>query len=150
VLFGLLRKGGYQTNPLVWYCKSEENTKFMYNTLDNPWPQLTWPTLNIQAGYASRPDRQLPDDLGNPGNLSLPMLEEFELKAIFSDLTAAANRISSRHREGSNVLYGNGSARWVPLALFAQPAAQWPEPVNPPAPTFNGTQDAIWNAFDRN
>jgi len=153
VLFGLLRRGGYQTNPLAWYCKSEQNTKFMYNTVDNPWP-AGWPTLNIQAGYACRPERQIPDDLGNPGGSFvapyLPQMEDFDMKAIFSDLTAAANRVATRHREGVNVLFGNGSARWVPLALFNQPADQWPEPVNPPAPTFNGTQDLIWNAFDKN
>jgi hypothetical protein len=80
----------------------------------------------------------------------MPRLSDFRLKGIFADLTAAAARVADRHGDGVNVLYGNGAARWVPLAAFAQPAAQWPEPAFPPAATFNGTQDAIWAAFDQN
>ena len=84
------------------------------------------------------------------GEAKVPRLSDFRLKGIFADLTAAAARVADRHGDGVNVLYGNGAARWVPLAAFAQPAAQWPEPAFPPAATFNGTQDAIWAAFDQN
>lgn len=153
VLFGLLTKGGYQKVPKVWYCPSEENTKFQLDTFENPWPAPgAVPTKNIQAGYASRPERQIPDDLGAApaGWPGLPKLSSFALKGIFADLTAAADRVRTRHREGAHVLYGNGAARWVPLGSFAQPEAAWPEPTVPPTPAFNGTQDAIWGAFDRN
>jgi prepilin-type N-terminal cleavage/methylation domain-containing protein len=154
VLFGMLYQNGYQSVPKGWFCPSEENTKFIYNTADNPWPNApTVPGANIQAGYASRPDQELPDDpLHPPTYLSppfYPRMRDFQLKAIFADLTAAENRIYSRHKEGVNVLFGNGAARWVPLGSFTQPDDQWPEPVLPPVSTFNGTQDAIWTAFDR-
>jgi hypothetical protein len=126
----------------------------MFNTGDNPWPTDAPPKTNIQAGYASRPEKQLPDDFSAPpANLVqpyLPTLTEFRLKAIFADLTAAANRVATRHVTGNNVLYGNGAARWVPLAKFTQPAAQWPEPSPAPVATYNGTQDLIWQAFDQN
>jgi prepilin-type N-terminal cleavage/methylation domain-containing protein len=155
VLFGLLIKGGYYPQPKSLYCPSETNLKFEFATSLNPWPAVgASPTANIQAGYASRPQQAIPDNLANPpvGAIPpyMPKLSDFLLKAIFADLTSAANRISDRHVDGANVLYGNGSARWVPLGDFVQPTALWPEPVTPPVATYNATQDAIWSAFDQN
>jgi prepilin-type N-terminal cleavage/methylation domain-containing protein/prepilin-type processing-associated H-X9-DG protein len=153
VLFGLLAKGGYAPAPEVWYCPSEQNPKFQYRTVENPWPAAGPVAANIQAGYASRPEREIPDDLSAPPpsfkTPLLPRLSDFQQRAIFSDLTAAANRVRMRHRDGANVLYGDGSAQWVPLHAFIQPDDLWPEPSFPPAATFNSTQDAIWTAFDR-
>ncbi len=80
----------------------------------------------------------------------MPRLSKFRNKAILADLTSARTRVVTRHQSGVNVLYGNGSARWVPLKTFAQPAASWPEPTLPPVATFNSTQDAIWIALDAN
>ncbi len=154
VLFGVLQQGGYLNSTTLLFCPSETNPKFLFNTADNPWPTVSAPTVNIQAGYASRPEKQIPDDFSAPpANLTqpyLPSLTDFKLKAIFGDLTAAANRVATRHVTGNNVLYGNGSARWVPLSAFNQPAAQWPEPSPSPQPTYNATQDLIWQAFDQN
>ncbi len=169
VLFGLFITNDYSNSPYIktpklLYCPSQTNTKFMLNTTDNPWPQPgTAPTANIQAGYCTRPSplatdatlggKQIPDDLSNPAPLLpplLPRLHDFQNAAIFADLTAAQNRVQTGHVTGNNVLYADGSAHWVPLALFNQPAAQWPETVNPPSAAYNATQDLIWQAFDRN
>jgi prepilin-type processing-associated H-X9-DG protein len=156
VLFGLLaadRK--YLRDPRVLFCPSEINPKFAFDTPDNPWPAANGPspTKNVQAGYAARPEREIPDDLASPPltdpPFALPRLNKFKGKAIFADLTAARARVTSRHRVGINVLYGDGSARWVGLKSFDQPAINWPEPTFPPTPAFNATQDAIWNALDR-
>jgi len=154
VLFGLLYDGRYFNDPKVLFCPSENNPKFMFDTTDNPWPlPPTLPVANIQAGYCSRPEAQIPDDLSNiPPSLqpfAMPRLNDFRNKAIFADLTSSITRVVTRHREGINVLYGNGSARWLDLKLFQQPAADWPEPTLPPTPAFNGTQDAIWRNLDR-
>lgn len=154
VLFGVLYDGGYFTDRRILFCPSESNPKFMLDTPDNPWPRApVTPVANIQAGYCSRPEIQVPDDLSNiPPSLQpffMPKLDGFRNKAIFADLTSSITRVVTRHREGINVLYGNGSARWADLKLFQQPAANWPEPTLPPTPAFNGTQDAIWTALDR-
>jgi prepilin-type N-terminal cleavage/methylation domain-containing protein len=150
VLFGLLYQSGALDNQIL-FCPSENNTKFMLNTPDNPWP-AGLPTANIQAGYCSRPGLEIPDDLTNiPASLQpfqMPRLSDFGNSAIFADLTSSVNRTVTRHRDGINVLYGNGSAHWVPLTTFAQPAANWPEPTLPPATTYNATQDAIWSDLD--
>ena len=152
VLFGLLYNAGLLNNPAVLFCPSENNPKFMYNTSANPWPDLgTLPTANIQAGYAQRPDYQMPDDLANPPvrPFTLPRLSDFRDAAILADLTAARTRVDTRHVDGINVLYANGSTRWVRLSSFVQPDSMWPEPALPPVATFNSTQDAIWGALDK-
>jgi prepilin-type N-terminal cleavage/methylation domain-containing protein/prepilin-type processing-associated H-X9-DG protein len=152
VLFGVVQQAGYFPNPNVLFCPSENNPKFMYNTTDNPWPPAgVTPNANIQAGYAIRPQLQIPDDLIGASSspaFNMPKLFQFHSRAIFADLTSSLIRIVTRHRNGINALYGDGSAHWVPLKAFAQPAAFWPDPTNPPAPTFNATQDAIWTALD--
>lgn len=154
VLFGVLAKGGYEPSPQVWYCPAEGNSKFQFGTEDNPWPLNGAVTKNIQAGYASRPEREIPDNFAAPPAYLkapyLPRLSDFGQRAIFADLTAAANRVKTRHMDGINVLYGDGAARWVGLRSFAQPEDQWPEPAVPPVTTFNGTQDLIWTALDQN
>ena len=168
VLFGLFITNDYSNSPYIktpklLYCPSQTNSKFMLNTQDNPWPAPgVAPTANIQAGYCTRPSplatdstlggKQIPDDLSNPAPSPRPSsraLHDMQNAAIFADLTAAANRIATGHVAGNNVLYADGSAHWVPLTFFNQPAAQWPETVNPPSPTYNATQDNIWQAFDQ-
>jgi prepilin-type N-terminal cleavage/methylation domain-containing protein len=153
VLFGLLQQSGLIDAPKVLFCPSEANEKFKFNTPDNPWPGPdALPRTNVQSGYACRPETQIPDDLANvPAALqpfAMPLLNNFKNKAIFADLTSGRTRVITRHVTGINVLYGNGSARWVSLGLFDQPAAQWPDPTLPPVATFNATQDAIWSALD--
>jgi prepilin-type N-terminal cleavage/methylation domain-containing protein len=150
VLFGLVYQAGYLSNPRVLYCPSEVNTKFMYNTSDNPWP--TAPAANIQAGYAMRPLEQVPDDLtAIPTTMqpfALPKLNNFKNQAVLADLTSSYTRVVTRHVSGINVAYGNGSVRWVKLSAFMQPVAQWPDPTLPPTPAYNATQDAIWADLD--
>jgi prepilin-type N-terminal cleavage/methylation domain-containing protein/prepilin-type processing-associated H-X9-DG protein len=153
VLFGLLWKSGDIADPRALFCPSEENTKFDYNTADNLWPTRgTTPTTNVQAGYAFRPDQEIPDDLANPAAyllpFNMPKFTSFDRHAVLADLTAARARVTMRHGDGINVVMGDGSGRWVQLRVFDQPAASWPEPTQPPADTFNATQTAIWNALD--
>jgi prepilin-type N-terminal cleavage/methylation domain-containing protein/prepilin-type processing-associated H-X9-DG protein len=153
VLFGLLRVPGYLENPAVLFCPSENNTKFQFDTSENPWPAPdVTPISNIQAGYCNRPDDQIPDDLANPPAalqpFHMPRLINFRNRAVLADLTATRARIVTRHVTGINVLYGDGSAKWVGLKTFEQPDATWPEPTLPPSAAYNGTQDAIWGALD--
>jgi prepilin-type N-terminal cleavage/methylation domain-containing protein/prepilin-type processing-associated H-X9-DG protein len=152
VLFGLLTQSGYIKDKQVLFCPAENNPKFMFNTTDNPWPMpgIT-PSTNIQVGYCQRPQWQIPDDqVTAPASQTfcMPKLLSFKNLAIFSDLTSSYTRVVTRHTSGINVLYGDGSAHWVALTAFAQPRLIWPDPVNPPSPDFNATQDAIWAALN--
>lgn len=154
VLFGVLSRAGYFQQLRVLFCPSENNTKFMYDTSDDPWPKPPAnPAANIQVGYCMRPQWQIPDDMSTapPSQpFCLPKLLSFKNHAILADLTSSHLRVATRHVDGINVLYGNGSAHFVPLKTFTQLSALWPDPVNPPSPAFNSTQDAIWNALDSN
>jgi prepilin-type N-terminal cleavage/methylation domain-containing protein/prepilin-type processing-associated H-X9-DG protein len=154
VLFGLLQQAGLLRSPAVLFCPAENNAKFMFDTPDNPWPVTGAPSRNVQGGYGARPEQEIPDDLSNPPlalrPFHLPRLQRMKNRAIFADLTAARNRVLSRHQTGLNVLYGDGSARWVALKAIDAPEASWPEPTFPPSAAFNATHDAIWRSFDRN
>lgn len=153
VLFGLLYESGSLRERRMLYCPSEGNAKFAFDTPDNPFPApgLT-PTKNIQSGYGARPQKEIPDDVANPPPalqpFAMPKLNRFRSRAILADLTAARTRVTTRHRTGINVLFGDGSARWVNLKHFDPAPAQWPEPTFPPDPTHNATLDTIWVALD--
>jgi prepilin-type N-terminal cleavage/methylation domain-containing protein/prepilin-type processing-associated H-X9-DG protein len=154
VLFGVLYASGLLDSPSVLFCPSENNPKFMLNTADNPWPDPgVTPSYNIQSGYCARPAHEIPDDLANPPArllpFAMPRLHDFRNQALLADLTSAKTRVVTRHTDGINVLYADGSARWTPLSTFNQPDDQWPDPSMPPAPTYNATQDAIWTALDK-
>lgn len=150
VLFGLLFENRLLPQPAALFCPAENNPKFQYNTVDNPWPAYpAIPNKNIQAGYACRPQMEIPDDLTASGFTGLPKLEKFKNKAIFADLTAARNRVLSRHKVGLNALYGDGSARWIAFKVFDQNETGWPEPTFPPVSNFNSTIDTVWTSLDR-
>src|SRR4051794_6999870 len=118
VLFGLLYDAGYLRDRRVFFCPSEKNPKFAFDTPENPFPAASAaaPSKNIQAGYGARPQDAIPDDLTNPPltdpPFAMPHLIRFRNSAILADLTSARNRVIARHRTGINVLYGNGAARW--------------------------------------
>jgi len=154
VLFGVLVQEERLQTPEILFCPSETNSKFQLNTKENPWPyDLTKaPGANVQSAYACRPEYELPDDFMNPPptmkGFKLPRLREFERKAIFADTTACGDRVATRHGDGVNVLYEDGSAHWVPKTVFAQAIDECAEPTLPPNPMWNPNQDAIWRALD--
>lgn len=154
VLFGQMWRAKDVRDPRVLFCPAEQNPKFDFDTGENPWPAGgATPGQNVQAGYALRPDQELPDDPANPPPTLAPFggwprLSAFGGRAVLADLTAARARVTMRHRTGVNVVRGDGSGGWVPLSAFDRPAAEWPEPAFPPTDAYNATQSAIWWAFD--
>ena len=150
VLFGWLYAGGYMKTPQVFFCPSENEPRSMFATADNPWPPGLDgdPSKHAYAGYGLRPQVDIPDDPVSfmlPNAVALPRLNRFKNRAIVADLTAMPRRVDTRHRVGINVLYGDGSAKWVYRKAFdddLRPCvsinAQW-----------NPHQDAIWHALDR-
>jgi prepilin-type N-terminal cleavage/methylation domain-containing protein/prepilin-type processing-associated H-X9-DG protein len=153
VLFGLLYGAKLFNSPAVLFCPAEGNPKFILDTPDNPWPDAITgavPTQNVQSGYGARPEAQIPDDLSAvPPGFVMPKLARFKNKAIFADLTSSGVRVRTRHRNGLNVLYGDGSARWVTGADILALLDTLPEPTFPPSPTYNVQHDELWRMFDR-
>jgi prepilin-type N-terminal cleavage/methylation domain-containing protein len=148
VLFGLLQLEGRMKSPRVFFCPSENDTRSMFDTPENPWPPGPdgVGTAQVYAGYGARPAINLPD---NPiaGELTYPRMNQFKNLAIFGDLTATPARLDTRHRTGINVLYGNGGAHWVDRKAIDDDLKLCPiiDPKNPP----NAAQQRIWEALDR-
>ena len=146
VLFGWLRAGGYMKEANVFFCPAENDPRSQLDTPDNPWPPGDEPggdpTKNIAAGYGFRPETEIADTV-LPGTV-LPPLTRLKSKAILGDITAFPQRVDTRHRNGINVLRGDGSARWVARSVFELPLSQCTG-VNAAANPF---QDQIWKALD--
>jgi prepilin-type N-terminal cleavage/methylation domain-containing protein len=103
--------------------------------------------VSQNSAYGGRPAVLWP--LGRiPKNL--PRLHELKNLAMMSDVVSQPDRVALTHRDGVNVLYANGAARWVPLDAFKGPLNQiprWPTPLNP---IYNGPFEQIWTeGFDR-
>jgi prepilin-type N-terminal cleavage/methylation domain-containing protein len=128
-------------SPSILYCPGQDHQDFSYNTPTNPWPpgqagQVT------RAGYGVRPLRGADWGLATPaGSPPLPMPRLLRMKnmAIFSDLASMPYMIVSGHKTGVNVLYGNGSAVWVPLSIFKTDLWQCASPQGSTADTIFST-----------
>ena len=147
-LFGALYQTGRMKEPQVFFCPSNEDPQNAFNTEINPWPPPSPPdgdtTKNRWAGYAGRPDVELPDEVQKVAPYSMPRLADYGAKAIFSDLTAVPARVDLRHRDGINVLCGDGSAAWVPRSAFNEHLAK----CTTLGPQFNEDQRKLWLALD--
>ena len=129
---GLLAMSGLMKTPQAFYCPSESDESFMYNTRANPWVfqnkgELTLPPVpvNCRLGYNSRPaaaytpvhsvvrQRQVPIQTDPPFAVGFPRFSRLKNKAIVSDLTVYSVAVQRTHKYGINVLYANGSAQWV-------------------------------------
>ena len=160
-LFGALYKTGILPRPEILYCPSNEDPQSNFNSELNPWPPGPegTSTVNGWAGYGSRPTlkekeklkddpppKEVPDiEPGKRVPAWMPRLADYRQKAIFADLTALPARVDLRHRDGVNVLFGDGSAMWVARAAFNEPLAK----CTKPDPEFNDEQVEIWETFDK-
>jgi prepilin-type N-terminal cleavage/methylation domain-containing protein len=150
VLFGWLYAHQQWRDPRVYYCPSERNPRMQWSTPDNLWPPgpAGASTRNVFSGYGARPETLIPDD-PNPG-LILPRLSDFRNRAIFADLSNSFPRLDQRHRQGLNVLYGNGSARWVDRSAITPALTGVPDPAGAPNTAWDDEMDAVWAAMDAN
>jgi prepilin-type N-terminal cleavage/methylation domain-containing protein/prepilin-type processing-associated H-X9-DG protein len=146
-LFGILYLDGKMSEPRVFFCPSDIDERSLFNSTTNPWPpgHDGDPDKQVYAGYGCRPEIQLQDEFHKIPGLTIPKLNDFKFKAIFADLTAMPDRLDLRHRDGVNVLYGDGSARWVYRHGFNEPLKACPAI----SPNANPYQDEIWAVLDK-
>lgn len=123
-LFGLLFRANFMDNgPKAFYCPSQVDPRFRYKTPENTWPPpVVWGKTSdfIRMGYICRPttDWGLQD---RPLVGAMPRWHDYRNLAVLTDAMGIPTTYTGEgygytsHLEGSNVLYGNGSARWVPL-----------------------------------
>jgi prepilin-type N-terminal cleavage/methylation domain-containing protein len=112
----------------AFYCPSETDPMFMYDTPVNVWPfdknppdpHLSSPGLgHTRFAYNARPSAEwfpLPNRQVFPN----PMSKKSQLKnkALLADILISKGDVLRRHKKGINVLYGNWSGQWVPLSDF--------------------------------
>jgi len=136
---GNLAFSGLLKSPRAFYCPSEEDPSWGFNTPENPWVfvkkgelQLPPSPVNCRLGYTSRPAaayspvhpnpelRKAPIQTDPPFALGYPRFASLKNKAIISDLIMYPQGVKRRHKSGVNVLYANGSAQWVEDGRFSK------------------------------
>ncbi len=143
--FGLLDDAKLMQDGKAFFCPSEKNPQWMYNTprnssfdLDpgNPWPFVrTYPgyLAETRLGYGTRPayngrtlrwpwtseypakNFSMVEEPPSSGNwvIHVARLSKLKNKAILADLLCFPASVTYRHKTGVNVLYANGSAKWI-------------------------------------
>jgi prepilin-type N-terminal cleavage/methylation domain-containing protein len=153
-LFGVLAAvpNGLRDSPRIIYCPSQSSDIHLFNTPDNPWPPESQPAGYARAGYSCRPaitgsgavDWNWPNG-ATPARMA--RLSRLRDRAIFSDVMSAPSRVRSAHVDGVNVLYANGSARWVAISAFRTNLDAIGESGFSAAQ--NAAVDGVWIDFDR-
>ena len=150
-LFDGDRFHGYKSEENTW-PPSADTVRCTYSTrasTNNPDPKpsvfatdgVLWTTGN---SFANEPFYPLKPTNGST-NANSPKAEMFKLaklkgKAIVSDVSSSPTRVKPAHVKGINVLYANGSVRWVPRTLIKTPLNQ----CSGTSAANNAAQDAIW------
>ena len=178
--------GGYMKTPGIFYCPSSMDPWYQYNGPNNKYDPAN---TNTRAGYFMRPmfadgtpvlwqqsgtSAAIPVN-GKPQTNTLggqepwfpyPKIDKMKQRALVADLFHSPSRIRYMHKRGINVLYTDGSARWVDSAPFTKLPATWPKPSwvswsstvlpftdaalpDTVGAAANGTISCIWEILDR-
>jgi len=153
IIVGLLYPVRMLKQPQAFYCPSNVDPQHEFNSSINPWPPdsplITMGSVDSRIGYGTRPVCAWPSDKSYPTgypNTPFPRLPKMKNLAILADITASPQRVAERHKRGSNVLYGNGSAKWIDLSLFKTDLSQCGDTFST---NYNVYQDNIWQIWDR-
>jgi prepilin-type N-terminal cleavage/methylation domain-containing protein len=151
---GLLVHANIIREGKAFYCPSEEDPMFMFDTPDNEWPwdkippsdKLTVPgaSKHTRFGFNARPVVNWPINVGTTGYWLTPkdMWKKSQVgnKAMLSDLITCKADVLRRHKKGVNVLYGSWSGQWVPLKVIDKgPWNTIPPPPSNVNSNWNGT-----------
>ena len=113
VLLGKLLAYSAAKDPRIFFCPSERDPTQSFNTKDNPWP--IQPGKNLQGGYATNPLT----DWGSADFPDAPVkLLTLERTALLADGAGMPKRVDSRHKDGVNVVFSDGSGKWIAREKF--------------------------------
>jgi prepilin-type processing-associated H-X9-DG protein len=135
---------GYISAKGVLYCPS---TKQAFLTLAGQPADWEVPGVTINAGYGSRPGFTWTSAAPCARASGFFSVEQAATNAVISDWFSTKNDVDRCHRDGMNVLYGDGSARWVPRSLYESPL-QLITGTSPPSCDAANYYCQIWRAFD--
>jgi prepilin-type N-terminal cleavage/methylation domain-containing protein len=170
---GLLAVAGMTKEPRAYFCPTEVDPMFSYDTPENPWPfdrnpphpNLTTPGLgHTRFGYNARPEVNWPANSSFPPTDrrywlpdDLPRKSRLKNKALLADLLISRDAIKRRHKTGINVLFGSWSVQFVNTKDFD--VAPWRDmPPNADVSTsynnammgaIRGVEQGAWVEIDR-
>jgi prepilin-type N-terminal cleavage/methylation domain-containing protein len=156
IMLGYLVATGMIKDGKTYYCPSEINDQWAYNgpgggltdfISANPWPfDPAGTQRETRFGFAMRPclGWQMPPPPITGGGQQIFLtydnkktgmikLASFKNKAILADVNMSPLNLKARHKTGVNVLYGSGSAKWVPKEQFMKTGSVWAAIVYPPS-----------------
>ena len=178
--FGLLYQNGKIKDGRYFYCPSDNTDANQYDTPSNPFkPGVPGATNVTRTGYLARSvdlkDRgifwktsataaSVPNpvvDQNNKDWLPFPKLGAFKQAALVADVFSSPQRVNARHKNGINVLYADGHAKWVGRDVIAKDLDQTTYTGSTPGlpDNFvganstttgpNGGVNRIWKILDR-
>ena len=129
-----------KTPMSIFYCPSNSHPRHQLGNFSIGKPS------DLNSAYGSRPIVAWP--LGNLPK-QLPRFIDVKNMAILADVVSTPDRLLLAHKNGINVLYGNGSTRWVIADAFKPYLNQIPN--NTISGAYDSVFDQIWmDALDRN
>ncbi len=134
MLLGLLNEAKLITPPQTFFCPSEKNDQWIFQPENNPWPFVTGTPSTVRdtrLGYGTRPmvnwtvdtsttpvSFVLYDKPSGGKVTTMPKLTRIKSLALIADIAINPATIKERHKDGLNVYYGHGGAKWVPLSAM--------------------------------
>jgi prepilin-type N-terminal cleavage/methylation domain-containing protein/prepilin-type processing-associated H-X9-DG protein len=150
-LFGLLVDANLMTSPQILYCPSEGNSRYQFNTPQNPWPPVAG--IDGYVAFGCRPVVYWP---GSTVPEPMPKLSKMKSLALAADIVSTTTIVSARHSSGVNVVYGDGSAHYVDRGTFAADLAKLGSGAFSSAKNVNMLNASttpnlgVWGDLDRN
>jgi hypothetical protein len=156
-LMGRLYEGGYMNVPQAFFCPSQTDARFQYDTPQNPWPPPAPGGNHTRSGYTCRPTVEWTGAVPKAGQ-GWPRMTRLKNKAILADVVGIPQNspeFTSVHHKKLNVLYGDKSVRPVDKGAYeanqkliegqttsGAPLALYIDETDP-------SKDNLWNNLDR-
>jgi prepilin-type N-terminal cleavage/methylation domain-containing protein/prepilin-type processing-associated H-X9-DG protein len=108
--FGLLWLSGALSDPRVFFCPSERDPDVSWNTPYNPWP----PTEET-AGQPDAPNiaNHTESSFERRSAMTGVLWDRVPVRVTVASDSLWPENIKSRHRDGVNVAFRDGHAKWV-------------------------------------
>ena len=131
---GLMREG-MGGEGTAFYCPAFQDVNHQYNVSTNPWPPSEGTCRSSYSSRSSDPTSTLPKghqgvmwatsgihgpmtEASSPEPTKMMTLMRMKGRAIVSDIMSSPTRIPPGHRRGINVLFADGSARWMDRSVI--------------------------------
>jgi prepilin-type N-terminal cleavage/methylation domain-containing protein len=175
MVLGMLVEANLIQDPRAFYCPSETNPQWQYDTDINPWP-VPWTNVSgnfgqqyTRLGYGTRPSDDSWWDATRPPCVPRNKTTDKETwvqwsklksRAVLADLTCFPANLEQRHKKGVNVFYANGSGVWLDRTMWDKTTSFWSTiPFDNFQPAWNDyilkeTPDpnkpiGVWGNFDK-